>query len=109
MTTLNLKLMVNYKNQFNCKLNFLKYFSLIFMTKSKNVINMTHTEYRGHLINTIMNSKSISNEIYNKLRSLKYLEVDAIKGISKWKSYMETYINLVTSSVICILSQMIRN
>jgi hypothetical protein len=33
------------KNQLNCKLNFLKYFSLISMIKSKNVTNITNAEY----------------------------------------------------------------
>jgi hypothetical protein len=32
------------KNQLNCKLNFLKYFSLISMIKSKNVTNITNAE-----------------------------------------------------------------
>jgi hypothetical protein len=36
------------KNQFNCKLNFLKYFSLTSMIKSKNVTNITNAEYRSH-------------------------------------------------------------
>ena len=82
------------KNQLNCKLNFLKYFSLISMIKSKNVTNITNAEYRSHLINTILNSKSLSKEIYNKLSPLENLEVDSIKGISKWKSDMETDINI---------------
>jgi hypothetical protein len=51
------------KNQLNCKLNFLKYFSLISMIKSKNVTNITNAEYISHLINTILNSKSLSREI----------------------------------------------
>ena len=89
------------KNQLNCKLNFLKYFSLISMIKSKNVTNITNAEYRSHLINTILNSKSLSKEIYNKLRPLENLEVDSIKGISKWKSDMETDINI--SDVFCNL------
>ena len=89
------------KNQFNCKLNFLKYFSLISMIKSKNVTNITNAEYRNHLINTILNSKSLSKEIYNKLSPLEDLEVDSIKGISKWKSDMETDINF--SDVFCNL------
>jgi hypothetical protein len=38
--------------------------------------------YRSHLINTILNSKSLSKEIYNKLSPLENLEVDSIKGIS---------------------------
>ena len=66
------------KNQFNCKLNFLKYFSLISMIKSKNVTNITNAEYRSHLINTILNSKSLSKEVYNKLSPLEDLEVDSI-------------------------------
>jgi hypothetical protein len=56
------------------------------MIKSKNVTNITNAEYRSHLINTILNSTSLSNEIYNKLSPLEDLEVDSIKGISKWKS-----------------------
>jgi hypothetical protein len=44
-----------------------------------------------------------------KLSPLENLEVDSIKGISKWKSNMETDINFSDSSVIYILSQMIRN
>ena len=81
------------------------------MIKSKNVTNIAHAEYRSHLINTILNSKSFNTkEIYNKLSPLEDLEVDSIKGISKWKSDMETQILIsVTSSVIYILSQMIRN
>ena len=89
------------KNQLNCKLNSLKYFSLIAMIKSKNVTNITNAEYRSHLINTILNSKSLSKEIYNKLSPLENLEVDSIKGISKWKSDMETDINF--SDVFCNL------
>jgi hypothetical protein len=89
------------KNQLSCKLNFLKYFSLISMMKSKNVTNVANAEYRSHLINTILNSKSLSKEIYNKLSPLEDLEVDSIKGISKWKSDMETYINF--SDVFCNL------
>jgi hypothetical protein len=53
------------------------------------------------LINTILNSKSLSKEIYNKLSTLENLEVDSIKGISKWKSDMETDINF--SDVFCNL------
>ena len=68
------------KNQLKCKLNFLKYFSLISMIKSKNVTNITNAEYRSHLINTNLNSKSLSKEIYNKLIPLEDLEVDSIKG-----------------------------
>jgi hypothetical protein len=89
------------KNQLNCNLNFLKYFSLISMIKSKNVTNITNAEYRSHLINTILNSKSSSKEIYNKFSPLEDLEVDSIKGISKWKSDMETDINF--SDVFCNL------
>ena len=89
------------KNQLNCKLNFLKYFSLISMIKSKNVTNITNAEYRSHLSNTILNSKRLSKEIYNKLSPLENLEVDSIKGISKWKSDMETDINF--SDVFCNL------
>jgi hypothetical protein len=88
-------------NQLNCKLDFLKYFSLISMIKSKNVTNITNAEYRSHLINTILNSKSLSKEIYNKLSPLEDLEVDSIKSISKWKSDMETDINF--SDVFCNL------
>jgi hypothetical protein len=56
-------------------------------------LSKANAEYRSHLINTILNSKSLSKEIYNKLSSLEDLEVDSIKGISKWKSDMETDIN----------------
>jgi hypothetical protein len=35
-----------------------------------------------------------SEAIYNKLSPLEDLEVDSIKGISKWKSDMETDINI---------------
>ena len=41
------------------KLNFLKYFSLVSMIKSKNATSITNAEYRSHLINTILNSKSL--------------------------------------------------
>ena len=71
------------------------------MIKSKNVTNITNAEYRSHLINTILNSKRLSKEIYNKLSPLENLEVDSIKGISKWKSDMETDINF--SDVFCNL------
>jgi hypothetical protein len=49
-------------------------------------------------------------EIYNKLSPLEDLEVDSIKGISKWKSDMETDINF--SDVFCnlwITNSMISN
>jgi hypothetical protein len=71
------------------------------MIKSKNVTNITHAVYRSHLINTILNSKSLSKEIYNKLSPLEDLDVDSIKGISKWNSDMETDINF--SDVFCNL------
>jgi hypothetical protein len=71
------------------------------MIKSKNVINLTNAEYRSHLINTILNSKRLSKELYNKLSPLEDLEVDSIKGSSKWKSVMETDINF--SDVFCNL------
>jgi hypothetical protein len=71
------------------------------MIKSKNVTNITNAEYRSQLINTILNSKRLSKEIYNKLSPLENLEVDSIKGISKWKSDMETDINF--SDVFCNL------
>jgi hypothetical protein len=97
----NFKTYDELKNQLNCKLNFLKYFSLISMIKSKNVNNIANAEYRSHLINTNLNSKSLSKEIYNKLSLLDDLEVDSMKGISKWKSDMETDINF--SDVFCNL------
>jgi hypothetical protein len=53
-----------------------------FLIKSKNVTNITNAEYRSHLINTILNSKSLSKEIYNKLSPLEDIEVDSIKDIS---------------------------
>jgi hypothetical protein len=59
------------------------------MIKSKNVNNIANAEYRSHLINTNLNSKSLSKEIYNKLSLLDDLEVDSMKGISKWKSDMD--------------------
>jgi hypothetical protein len=62
------------------------------MIKSKKITNITNAEYQSHLINTILNSKSLSKEIYNKL---------TIKGISMWKSDMETDINF--SDVFCNL------
>ena len=43
----------------------------------------------------------MSKEIYNNLSPLENLEVDSIKGISKWKSDMETDINF--SDVFCNL------
>ena len=55
------------------------------MIKIKNVTNIANAEYRSHLINTILNYKSLSKEIYNKLSPLEDLEVDSIKYISKWK------------------------
>jgi hypothetical protein len=70
------------------------------MIKSKNVTNITNAEYRSQLINTILNSKRLSKEIYNNLSPLENLEVDSIKGISKWKSDMGTDINF--SDVFCI-------
>jgi hypothetical protein len=56
-------------------LNFLNYFSLISMIKSTNVTNIVNAEYRSHLINIILNSKSLSKEIYNKLSPLEDLEL----------------------------------
>jgi hypothetical protein len=71
------------------------------MIKSKKITNITNAEYQSHLINTILNSKSLSKEIYNKLSPPEDLEVDSIKGISMWKSDMETDINF--SDVFCNL------
>jgi hypothetical protein len=73
------------KNQLNCNLNFLKYFSLISMIKSKNVTNITNAEYRSHLINTILNSKRLSKEIYNKLSPLENLEVNFLVSNYLWQ------------------------
>ena len=55
------------KNQFNCKVNFFKYFSLISMIKSKNVTNITNGEYRIYLINTILNSRSYQRKYITNL------------------------------------------
>jgi hypothetical protein len=52
-----------------------------------------YKSYKGPNSFTILNSKRLSKEIYNKLSPLENLEVDSIKGISKWKSDMETDIN----------------
>ena len=41
-----------------------------------------YSEYRSYLINTILNSKSLSKEIYSKLSPLKNLEVDSITFLS---------------------------
>ena len=71
------------------------------MIKSTNATNIVNAEYRSHLINIMLNSKSLPKEIYNKLSQLEDLEVDSIKGISKWKSDMETDINF--SDVFCNL------
>ena len=58
------------------------------MIKSKNVTNITNAEYRSHLINTILNSKSLSKEIYNKLIPLEDLEVDSIKGFLVYELFL---------------------
>jgi CMP-N-acetylneuraminic acid synthetase len=47
------------------------------MIRNKNITNITNAEYRSHLINTILNSKSLSKEIYNTLSPLEDLEVDS--------------------------------
>jgi hypothetical protein len=48
------------------------------MIRSKNITKITNAEYRSHLINTILNSKSLSKAIYNKLSPLEDLEVDLL-------------------------------
>ena len=50
--------------------------------RSSSSTNIANAEYRSHLINTILNSKSLSKEIYNKLSPLENLEMETDINIS---------------------------
>ena len=78
--------------QFNCRINCLNYFGLVSMIKSKHINFETKTTNPCPLINRIINSKSLSKEIYQQLMPSE-LDFDIIKGLSKWRSELETYID----------------
>ena len=77
--------------QFNCRINCLNYFGLVSMIKSKHINFETKTTNPCPSISRILNSKSLSKEIYQQFM-LSELDFDTIKGLSKWRSELETYI-----------------
>ena len=74
---------------FNCRINCLNYFGLVSMIKSKHINFETKTTNPCPLISRILNSKSLSKEIYQLFMSSE-LDFDIIKGLSKWRPELET-------------------
>jgi hypothetical protein len=75
--------------QFNCRINCLNYFGLVSMIKSKHNNFETKTVNSSPLISRILNSKGLSKEIYQQFMPSE-LDFDTIKGLSKWRSDLET-------------------
>ena len=78
--------------QFNCRINCLNYFGQVSMIKSKHINFEKKNTNPCPLISRIINSKSLSKEIYQQLMPSE-LDFDIIKGLSKWRSELETYID----------------
>jgi hypothetical protein len=76
-------------DQFNCRINCLNYFGLVSMIKSKHINFETKTTNPCPLISRILNSKSLSKESYQQFMPSE-LDFDIIKGLSKWRSELET-------------------
>ena len=77
--------------QFNCRINCLNYFGLVSMIKSKHINFEAKTTNPCPLISRILNSKSLSKAMYQQFMSSE-LDFGTIKGLSKWRSELETYI-----------------
>jgi hypothetical protein len=74
--------------QFNCRINCLNYFGIVSMIKSKHINFEMKTTNPCPLISRILNSKSLSKEIYQQFMPSE-LDFDTIKGLSKWRSELE--------------------
>jgi hypothetical protein len=55
-------------------------------------VNQRTNIYPCPLISRILNSKSLSKELYQQFMPSE-LDFDIIKGLSKWRSELETYID----------------
>ena len=80
------KSFVEFQSEFNLQTNYLHYFSLQSVVKSKmDTVTAEEDEVGDSLIEVILNSNNLSKEMYSKLRR----DVDEkviIKGIDKWKN-----------------------
>jgi len=85
----NSTLVIEIWGQFNCRINCLNYFGLVSLIKSKHINFETKTTNPCPLISQILNSKSLSKEIYQQFMPSE-LDFDTIKGLSKWRSELET-------------------
>jgi len=75
--------------QFNCRNNCLNYFGLILIIKSQHINFEAKTTNPRPLISGILNSKSLSKGMYQQFMPSE-LDFDTIKGLSKWRSELET-------------------
>ena len=64
------------KDQYDCRINYLKYLSLISIIKSKAVAKKPESEDRNTLINKILNSQSLSKEIYHIFKLKDAINID---------------------------------
>ena len=75
--------------QFNCRINCLNYFGLVSIIKSKHINFETKTTNPCPLLSRILNSKSLSKEIHQQFMPSE-LDFDTIRGLSKWRTQLET-------------------
>jgi len=63
------------KDQYDCRINYLKYFSLISIIKSKTIAQKT--------------SKSLSKEFYHLFKLKDVINLDSMTSLIKWKSVLK--------------------
>ena len=71
------------KDHYDCRINYLKYISLISIIKVKTIAK-TESEDNNTLINKI--TKSLSKEIYHLFKLKDAINIDSINNLIKWKS-----------------------
>ena len=74
------------KDQYDCRINYWKYFSLISIIKSKTIAKKNWIRGKNTLIYKILNSKSLSKEIYHLFKLKDVINIDSINRLIKWKS-----------------------
>jgi hypothetical protein len=74
------------KDQYDCRINYWKYFSLISIIKSKTIAKKNWIRGKNTLIYKILNSKSLSKEIYHLFKVKDVINIDSINRLIKWKS-----------------------
>jgi hypothetical protein len=73
------------KDQYDCRINYWKYFSLISIIKSKTIAKKNLIRGKNTLIYKILNSKSLSKEIYHLFKLKDVINIDSINRLIKWK------------------------